>query len=77
MNPVVALVVTNAAVERMARKNDDKTAALSDALQKVLVELPNWKFFNVDKYGVSQNLKIYFDQAANRNKMQDINKQMR
>jgi len=64
VNPVFAVDVSYAAVERVGRQYKDEVTGVADAAEKIVVELAGTKFLDVQEHGQTAQLQVNFQQAA-------------
>jgi len=60
VNPVFAVVVSDATVEWFWREHKDEMSGVAHAIQKVIVEFAGTKFLNVKEYGETAQLEMNF-----------------
>ena len=64
MNPIFAIVVSDAAVQSVRRQHEDEMASVADTAQKIVVELAGAKLLYVEEDGQTTQLQVDFQQTA-------------
>jgi len=64
MNPVFAVVVSDAAIEGVRREHENEVSRVADAAQKVVVEFAGTKFLYVEEHGQAAQLEVNFQQTV-------------